>query len=229
MVCSALWLRPPACLHAPPVCRSLPACLPACLSVCLSLFSLIFSLILSTPRVWPSPGRSFKTLWDVADWDAIPELGAAVKMDIEGGEWAVFDSAQRGGKFDTIMSKIALLDMEIHFCKTEFGYGNQTKMRKSIKMNLARLKRTFFIVGRWQVRSPNHRRHRCAGCGRGRRCWPPASKPGFVNAGTSAADRLSSSLTLPVFPCRCGHGAFLCCVRARAGQPRDNGVRPGRL
>ena len=42
-----------------------------------------------------------------------------------------------------------------------------------------------------------------------------------MNAGTPAADRLSSSLTLPVFPCRCGPSC-VACVRAQ-----DNLVTTG--
>ena len=89
-------------------------------------------------------GRTFKLLSESFDWGSLSPLGAVVKIDVEGSEWAALDMLD-----PTIFeTKVVLLDLEIHWCLPRHGLDG-TAQRKSILDRLHRLNRHFYVVDRF--------------------------------------------------------------------------------
>lgn len=93
------------------------------------------------------PVAEFKTFADAYDWDTVPPLGAAMKIDVEGSEWAVFNQMLEK-RVNILNEKAAILDLEIHWCMPRHGLLGEAQ-RDAILNHLRRFKRFFYITGRW--------------------------------------------------------------------------------
>lgn len=89
--------------------------------------------------------HAFTTFADAHDWEKMPALGAVVKIDIEGSEWAVFDQMMGSSIF---VEKVAILDLEVHWCMPQHQLMGDDQ-RESILRNMRRFRRFFYVTGRW--------------------------------------------------------------------------------
>ncbi len=86
----------------------------------------------------------YTTLDKAIDWGAQLDLGVALKLDIDGSEWAALTQLP---SLKFLTEKVVLIDLEAHFCMARHGLSGRSN-REAIITVLKWFNRHFHIAGR---------------------------------------------------------------------------------
>ena len=88
-------------------------------------------------------GMKFKSYADAHDLTKNGPLSVHLKVDIEGSEWAVFDTLT-----DADWGKVALFDVEVHFCAGAIHGLGWEHLQTQIYKQLRKWKHLFYVTQR---------------------------------------------------------------------------------